>query len=158
MTEPLSLVLGLDSLEDVYVRGRTVHLVDSGHRFYGNIECESAADVRVGEVHAAAQSVLQGAGDSSWHQTEWELGLEILADSEMGRKGRECILLRFTDKSRAGGRPRGFPSGGCVCAFGPAESALTSGQHPGRTLAPVIRAVFWPPPGLHYSLVPRRLP
>lgn len=88
------MVLAFHSLEDVYVRGRTVHLVGNGHRFYGNIECESAVDLRVAEIVSLASGVLG-------NNQEWELRLEILADSEMGRTGREGVHLRFTDRLQA---------------------------------------------------------
>jgi|GEM_PF-3991563 len=87
------MLLALRSLEDVYVRGKTVHLVGDGHRFYGNIECESAVAVQVGKVLETA-GVLRD-------DPEWELRLVIFADTDMGRNGRECIHLRFRDRSQA---------------------------------------------------------
>lgn len=89
-----SMLLAFHSLEDVYVRGRTVHLVGNGHRFYGNIECESAADLRVGELLETTRGVLEDA-------PEWEVRLEIAADADMGRSGLEHVRLRFTDRSQA---------------------------------------------------------
>jgi hypothetical protein len=74
--------------------GRTVHLVGNGHRFYGNIECESAADLQVGDLLEVTAGVLE-------NDPEWELCLAIVADADMGRSGREHIRLRFTDRSQA---------------------------------------------------------
>lgn len=89
-----SMFLALQSLEDVYVRGRTVHLVGNGHRFYGNIECESAAEMTVGMLSRAVDGVLGST-------LEWELRLVIVADADMGRNGEEHIQLRFTDRCQA---------------------------------------------------------
>lgn len=85
------MLIVLQSLEDVYVRGRTVHLVGNGHRFYGNIECESAAGLNLGEVEGAVSGLLG-------EVPEWELRLEIRADTDMGRSGCERITLRFAKK------------------------------------------------------------
>jgi hypothetical protein len=89
-----SMLLALHSLEDVYVRGRTVHLVGNGHRFYGNIECESASDLLVGDLLEVTAGVLED-------DQGWEVCLEIVADADMGRHGREHVRLRFTDRSQA---------------------------------------------------------
>lgn len=94
MTDRFSMLLALNSLEDVYVRGRTVHLVGNGHRFYGNIECESAAGLEV-------SNVLETDDGAQERNQQWEVRLHIQADADLGRKGREQILLRFTDKAQA---------------------------------------------------------
>lgn len=94
MSDQHSMLIALQSLEDVYVRGRTVHLVGNGHRFYGNIECESAAGLDLGEVEGAVSGLLG-------EVPEWELRLEIRADTDMGRSGCERITLRFAKKDHA---------------------------------------------------------
>lgn len=94
MPAPRAMLIALHSLEDVYVRGKTVHLVGNEHRFYGNIECESAAGLRVDDLSRLLDGVLGQA-------QEWELRLEITADADMGKNGRERISLRFTDKIQA---------------------------------------------------------
>lgn len=88
------MLLALSSLEDVYVRGKTVHFVGDGHRFYGNIECESSVGLHVGNV-------LETEHDYHGFGRQWELRLEIQADADMSRQGRERILLRFSDKTQA---------------------------------------------------------
>lgn len=94
MTDRFSMLLTLNSLEDVYVRGRTVHLVGNGHRFYGNIECESAAGLAVSNVLEPEDGAPEG-------DRQWEVRLQIQADAGLGRNGRELIRLRFMDKAQA---------------------------------------------------------
>ncbi len=94
MINKFSMLLALNSLEDVYVRGRTVHLVGNGHRFYGNIECESAVGLEVGNV-------LEPEDSAPKRGRQWEVRLQIQADADLSRDGQEQILLRFTDKAQA---------------------------------------------------------
>ncbi|PTN36894.1 hypothetical protein [Desulfonatronum sp. SC1] len=89
-----AMLLAFRSLEEVYVRGRTVHFVGNGHRFYGNIECESASDVRVGSLAPLDDSVL-GSGQ------EFGFQLELTLDEDMARSGRERVCFQFTDREEA---------------------------------------------------------
>lgn len=94
MAEILSMFLGLQSLEDVFVRGRTVHMVGNGHRYYGNIECESAIEVMVEELSSPVDGVLGS-------MQEWALTVSIIPDEDMGRSGQERLHFRFTDRCQA---------------------------------------------------------
>ncbi|SDB47554.1 hypothetical protein SAMN05660653_02331 [Desulfonatronum thiosulfatophilum] len=94
MMDNYTMRLAFRSLEDVYVRGRTVHFVGNDHRFYGNIECESAADLQVSDVTPEPQGLL-GAGD------EWGFWIELTLDEEMARSGNERIHFHFKDKDQA---------------------------------------------------------
>lgn len=91
---PRAMLLAFRSLEEVYVRGRTVHFVGNGHRFYGNIECESVSDLRVGPLAPQEVSVLGS-------DQEWGFQLELTLDEEMARSGRERICFQFTDREQA---------------------------------------------------------
>ncbi len=88
------MLLAFRSLEEVYVRGRTVHFVGNGHRFYGNIECESVSDLRVGPLAPLEESML-GSGQ------EFGFQLDLTLDEDMARSGRERVCFRFTDRDQA---------------------------------------------------------
>ena len=90
----LAMLLAFASLEEVYVRGRTVHFVGNGHRFYGNIECESVSGLDVDPLALQDGGVL-GVGQ------EWGFQLELTLDEEMARSGRERIRFQFADREQA---------------------------------------------------------
>lgn len=89
-----TMLLAFRSLEEVYVRGKTVHFVGDGYRFYGNIECESASVVQVDEVLPREDSLL-GAG------REWGFWLTLTLDEEMAHTGQERIHFQFADQAQA---------------------------------------------------------
>jgi len=86
--------LAFASLEDVYLRGRTVHFVGNGHRFYGNIECESSTALEVSQLEMAKQGILAG-------EPDWVLQLDLTLDQDMGRNGSERIFLHFAQHEQA---------------------------------------------------------
>lgn len=86
--------LAFASLEDVYLRGRTVHFVGNGHRFYGNIECESATALEVSPLEMAKPGILAG-------EPDWILQLDLTLDQDMGRSGSERIVLHFARHEQA---------------------------------------------------------
>ncbi|GAB6057193.1 hypothetical protein [Desulfonatronum parangueonense] len=97
MTENIdncTMRLAFHSLEDVYVRGRTVHFVGNDHRFYGNIECESAADLQVGDLTPERLGLLGTGG-------EWGFWIELTLDEAMARTGTERIRFHFTHRDQA---------------------------------------------------------
>ena len=91
---PCAMLLAFRSLEEVYVRGRTVHFVGSGHRFYGNIECESVSDLQVGPLAPLEESVLGS-------DQEWGFQLDLTLDEDMARSGRERVRFHFADREQA---------------------------------------------------------
>ncbi|WP_045220197.1 hypothetical protein [Desulfonatronum thioautotrophicum] len=91
-----AMLLAFHSLEEIYVRGRTVHFVGNGHRFYGNIECESLSCLRVGSLSLLPPNdTLLGGGQ------EWAFQLELTLDEDMARSGHERICFRFADQEQA---------------------------------------------------------
>ncbi len=94
MMDNCTMRLAFRSLDDVYVRGKTVHFVGNDHRFYGNIECESAAELKVGDVTVQSQCLF-GADE------EWGFWLELTLDEDMARIGKERIHFHFKDKDQA---------------------------------------------------------
>jgi hypothetical protein len=91
---PCAMLLAFRSLEEVYVRGRTVHFVGNGHRFYGNIECESVSDLRVGPLVPSEESALGS-------DQEWGFQLDLTLDEDMARSGRELVCFQFADREQA---------------------------------------------------------
>lgn len=90
----LVMLLAFSSLEEAYVRGRTVHFVGNGHRFYGNIECESISGLEVGPLAHQGDAVLGGG-------QEWGFQLELTLDENMARSGRERVRFHFLDREQA---------------------------------------------------------
>lgn len=88
------MLLAFHSLEEIYVRGRTVHFVGNGHRFYGNIECESLSCLQVSPL-VSPNGTLLGGGQ------EWAFQLELTLDEDMARSGHERICFRFADQEQA---------------------------------------------------------
>lgn len=88
------MLLAFRSLEEVYVRGRTVHFVGNGHRFYGNIECESVSCLEVGPLTEGRDALLGS-------DQEWGFQLDLTLDEDMARSGRERIRFQFADREQA---------------------------------------------------------